>query len=140
MVLAKLARLDTTTQEYADLAETLNVQSAELSHSIRAYRDGLEFDPRRLNEIEERLASLDFLSDPEAYRRQEQLRAMHIAAGAIIRFAERHAEKARELALQEEDPQRRAELERIAEVCTRVPAHAPRDFWEAIQALSLLPI
>lgn len=86
------------------------------------------------HEIEERLASLDFLSDPEAYRRQEQLRAMHIAAGAIIRFAERHAEKARELALQEEDPQRRAELERIAEVCTRVPAHAPRDFWEAIQA------
>ncbi len=58
MVLAKLARLDTTTQEYADLAETLNVQSAELSHSIRAYRDGLEFDPRRLNEIEERLEVL----------------------------------------------------------------------------------
>lgn len=85
-------------------------------------------------EIEQRLASLDYLHDPEAYRRQEQLRAMHIAARAIIRFAERHAEKARELALQEEDPQRRAELERIAEVCARVPAHAPRDFWEAIQA------
>ncbi|MEW6578721.1 MAG: DNA repair protein RecN [Chloroflexota bacterium] len=58
IVLAKLARLDTTTQEYADLAETLSVQSAELSRSIRAYRDGLEFDPRRLNEIEERLEVL----------------------------------------------------------------------------------
>ncbi|MCL4237425.1 MAG: DNA repair protein RecN [Anaerolineae bacterium] len=58
IVLTKLARLDATAQEYADLAETLSVQSAELSRSIRAYRDGLEFDPRRLNEIEERLEVL----------------------------------------------------------------------------------
>ena len=33
----------------------------------------------------------------------------------------------------ETDPQRRAELEKIAEVCTHVPAHAPRDFHEALQ-------
>ena len=33
----------------------------------------------------------------------------------------------------EADPQRKAELERIAEVCDWVPAHAPRDFWEALQ-------
>ena len=39
----------------------------------------------------------------------------------------------RELAQQESDPQRKQELERIAEVCTHVPAHAPRDFWEALQ-------
>ena len=58
---------------------------------------------------------------------------MSICADALIRFAERHAEKARELAQQETDPQRRAELERIAEVCSHVPAHAPRDFWEALQ-------
>ena len=59
---------------------------------------------------------------------------MRIALDAVIRFAERHAEKARELAEVEADPVRKAELERIAEVCTRVPAHAPRDFWEALQA------
>jgi pyruvate-formate lyase len=28
---------------------------------------------------------------------------------------------------------RRQELKRIAEVCSHVPAHAPRDFWEALQ-------
>ncbi len=33
----------------------------------------------------------------------------------------------------ESDPERKAELERIAEVCAWVPAHAPRDFWEALQ-------
>jgi formate C-acetyltransferase len=37
------------------------------------------------------------------------------------------------MAEREPDAQRRAELERMAEICTHVPAHAPRDFWEALQ-------
>jgi len=84
-------------------------------------------------DIDRSLERLDFLSDPAAYDKQEQLKAMRICADALIRFAERHAERARELAQQETDPQRKEELERIAQVCTHVPAHAPRDFWEALQ-------
>ncbi len=80
------------------------------------------------------LADLDYLNDREAYDRQEELKGMAIAADAVIRFAERHAEKARALAAPETEPARHAELERIAEVCAWVPAHAPRDFWEALQA------
>jgi len=85
-------------------------------------------------DIETALARLDFFNDPEAYEKQQELKAMFIAAGGVIRFAERHAELARELAAREADPRRKAELERIAEVCSRVPAHAPRSFWEALQA------
>jgi len=85
-------------------------------------------------DIARAMSGLDYLNDPDAYAKQEELRAMEIAADAIIRFAGRHAETARALALIEEDAERRRELERIAEVCTRVPAHAPRDFWEALQA------
>ncbi|MDY6874644.1 MAG: trans-4-hydroxy-L-proline dehydratase [Chloroflexota bacterium] len=84
-------------------------------------------------DIQQNLKNLDYLNDPEAYDKQEQLRAMLICANALIRFAERHAEKARELAQQETDLQRKQELERIAEVCSHVPAHAPRDLWEALQ-------
>jgi formate C-acetyltransferase len=84
-------------------------------------------------EIEEHLHSLDYLNDPQAYDKQEQLQAMRICADALIRYAERHAEKARELASQAADARRRQELERIAEICTRVPANAPHDFWEALQ-------
>lgn len=84
-------------------------------------------------EIEEALAKLDYLFDSQAYARQEELKAMYIAAGALIRFGERHAEKAAALARAESDPQRKAELERIAGVCSWVPAHAPRDLWEALQ-------
>jgi pyruvate formate-lyase/glycerol dehydratase family glycyl radical enzyme len=80
------------------------------------------------------LERLDFGNDPEAFSKQEELRAMLVAADAVMVFAERHARKAGEMAAEESNPRRKAELERIAEVCHRVPAHAPRDFWEAIQA------
>ena len=96
----------------------------------KIYRKGmLDFQ----QDIQRSLGSLDYLSDPQAYSKQEELKAMLICADAIIRFAERHAEAARELARHESDPQRQAELQRIAEVCAHVPAHAPRDFWEALQ-------
>jgi pyruvate formate-lyase/glycerol dehydratase family glycyl radical enzyme len=96
----------------------------------KIYRKGfLDFK----QDIQQSLDSLDCFNDPEAYDRQEELRAMDICVDALIRFAERHAEAARELARQEKDPHRKKELERIAEVCSHVPAHAPRDFWEALQ-------
>ena len=96
----------------------------------KIYRKGmLDFQ----QDIQHSLESLDFFNDPQACAKQEELKAMLICADALIRFAERHAEKARELAAKESDPQRKAELARIAEVCSHVPAHAPRDFWEALQ-------
>jgi formate C-acetyltransferase len=86
------------------------------------------------SEVETSLSRLDFLNDPEAFLKQEELRAMWTAAGAVIRFAERHAAKAEEMAAHESNPHRQAELRKIADVCRHVPAHAPRDFWEALQA------
>jgi formate C-acetyltransferase len=85
-------------------------------------------------EIRCALAALDFLGDPDAFAKQQELEAMLVCTEALVRFAERHAEQARELAAAERDPARRAELERIAAVCSRAPAHAPRDFHEALQA------
>jgi len=79
------------------------------------------------------IEKLDFLNDPEAWAKREELKAMDITADALIRFGERHSEKARAMAAQEKDPQRKAELEKIAETCAWVPAHAPRNFWEALQ-------
>jgi pyruvate formate-lyase/glycerol dehydratase family glycyl radical enzyme len=84
-------------------------------------------------DIQHSLENLDYLNDPDAYDKQEQLKAMDICAGALIRFAERHAEKAQELAEHETDPQRKQELERVAAICSHVPAHPPRDLWEALQ-------
>ncbi len=84
-------------------------------------------------QIQAHLDRLDFINDPEATDKQEELRGMSISCDAAILFAERHAELAEQMASQEKDPKRVAELKKIAEVCRWVPAHAPRTFHEAIQ-------
>src|SRR5574342_204639 len=72
----------------------------------KIYRRGmLDFQ----TEIECRLAALDFLQDPEAYDKQQELIAMRVASQASIRLAERHADLATKQAEAESDLQRRAE-------------------------------
>ena len=94
------------------------------------YRKGmLDFK----KEIAARIAALDYLHDPAAADRAEQLTAMDIACDAAVLFAERHAALAEQQAAAENRAGRRAELQRMAEVCRHVPAHAPRDLWEALQ-------
>ena len=84
-------------------------------------------------DIADARAKLDFINDPEATAKDEQLQGMSISCDAVVAFAERHAKLAEEKAAAETDPKRKAELLKIADVCHRVPAHAPRDFWEAVQ-------
>lgn len=85
------------------------------------------------NDIDKTLDGLDFINDPEAYNRQEELKAMRICCDAIINYAKRHAEKALELSEKERDPKRKKELQEIVRICSRVPAHAPETFREALQ-------
>jgi formate C-acetyltransferase len=97
----------------------------------KIYRRGLlDFE----TDIDRHLNELDYLGDQEIYRKQEELRSMSIAIGALLTLARRYSEKANALALEEKDPKRKFELHTIAEICCRVPAHAPRNFWEALQA------
>jgi trans-4-hydroxy-L-proline dehydratase len=84
-------------------------------------------------QIANSLAKLDFLRDPLATDKREELLAMDIACDAIILFARRHAELANKMAMRETDPRRHQELGQIAEICRWVPARAPRTFREAIQ-------
>jgi formate C-acetyltransferase len=97
----------------------------------KIYRKGLlDFKA----DVQAALDRLDYLNDPDAYAKGEELGAMRLTIEAVIRNAELHAEAAERLAANESDPIRRAELERIAANCRRVPAHAPRDLWEALQS------
>ncbi len=79
------------------------------------------------------IQNLDFYNDPDAFSKREQLKGMDIAADAMIMYAKRHSEKAIKLAEKETNPTRKRELEKIAEICSHVPAQAPRTFWEALQ-------
>jgi formate C-acetyltransferase len=85
------------------------------------------------NDIKLSIEKLDFLNDPDAYKKREELKAMDISCDAIISFALRHADKLEELSEKETDSIRKIELKEIAEVCRRVPANAPQNFHEALQ-------
>ncbi len=105
----------------------------------KIYRKGLlDF----IHEIQEQIDSLDFYSDPSAYDKREELKAMRIAADAVIQYARRHAATAREMAGQIDSNGNRtvkggndriSELNAIAEICEKVPANAPETFQEALQ-------
>ncbi|MBQ8637953.1 MAG: glycyl radical protein [Lachnospiraceae bacterium] len=84
-------------------------------------------------EIDEALAALDYLHDPEALDKKCQLNAMKLAADAIIVLAGRYADLAEELAKTQEDSIRKEELQQIAINCRRVPAERPKTYWQAIQ-------
>ncbi len=75
---------------------------------------------------------------PKEYADQvANLQGMILANEAFARFGKRYAQYAIELARKEQDPQRKKELEQIAEVCTRVPAEPARTFHEALQSFFL---
>jgi len=80
---------------------------------------------KRMNELDQR--------DSEYSDKIEELKAMDIVADAIILYAKRYADKLERMAEREKDARRKEELKQMAEICRRVPANAPRTFWEALQ-------
>ncbi|MFH0730053.1 MAG: pyruvate formate lyase family protein [Pseudomonadota bacterium] len=72
--------------------------------------------------------------------RRDFYRAVLITLDAAIAYSKRYAELARRMAVKETDARRRSELERIAEVCERVPEHPAKDWREALQSVFMLQV
>ena len=85
-------------------------------------------------EAEAGLAALDPLSPRDEVEKKPFLEAVVIVSDAIIHWARRHASLARDLAGREANPQRRRELQDLAEICEHVPEHPARSFHEAVQS------
>jgi formate C-acetyltransferase len=71
---------------------------------------------------------------PDCLAKRQFLESVILACRGAILFAGRYAADARRLAATEADPVRRAELERIAAILTRVPALPAETFQEALQS------
>jgi len=85
-------------------------------------------------EAQIKLAALD-LNDPQvALEKAPFLEAIIIVADAIVIWAKRHAALAAQLAQQEPDKHRKAELQQIAKICEQVPENPARTFYEAVQS------
>jgi pyruvate formate-lyase/glycerol dehydratase family glycyl radical enzyme len=72
--------------------------------------------------------------------KQDFYRAVLISIDAAIAYSKRYADLAREKAAKENNPKRKQELERIAEVCAKVPANPARNWWEAVQSVWMLHV
>ena len=57
---------------------------------------------------------------------------------AVIEHSEKYSELAQSLAEKEKDERRKAELEKIAEICKKVPAYPAESFYEAIQSVHFI--
>lgn len=86
-----------------------------------------------IDDIQHSIEQLDFINDPKAFDKREELTAMAITARALIMWANRHAEKLEKLARKATSPHEKAELLYLSEICRKVPANAPQTFHEAIQ-------
>lgn len=84
-------------------------------------------------DVKNALSQLDFKNDPKAIERREELKAMDIAADALIAFANRYADELEYIAAKEKDSKRKDELVEMARICRKVPAHAPSTFHEMLQ-------
>lgn len=79
-LLSKLANIDPQLKEDYDLAEEVAAQTEELALSLRRYAESVEYNPGRLNELEERL---------------ELIGALKRRYGVSVQLVLEYAEKAR---------------------------------------------
>lgn len=86
-----------------------------------------------IDEVNEAIEKLDY-TDPDAIAKKQFYDAIIITYTAAINFGHRYADKAKEMANAETNPQRKAELEQIAKNLQRVPEYGATTFWEAIQS------
>ncbi len=86
------------------------------------------------DETVERLNKAD-LSHPEDMKKSLFWKAVVEICDAVIVFAQRYSAEAKKLATLQTDSKRKKELEKIALICDRVPAHPSRNFYEALQAI-----
>lgn len=96
----------------------------------KIYKKGM-LDIQR--DIQSAFKDLDADHDPLVQSKKAELKAMHIAADAIMIYAERYRVFLSSLAKQVTSSPIKQELENLAFICGRVPANAPETFHEALQ-------
>jgi len=93
-----------------------------------------------IREAEEKLKELGTSLPSDYVQQKDFLEAVIIALKASIKWAERYAVKAEELAKEEKDKERKKELEEIARICRKVPANPASTFREALQSFIFVHI
>jgi pyruvate formate-lyase/glycerol dehydratase family glycyl radical enzyme len=108
-------------------------EQRSMGHTVLGYKLFRAGFIKLREEIAESISKLDYLNDPQAFDKGEELQAMDIACNAIIMYANRYADELENLSSQTTDPSRKIELMKMSAVCRKVPAYAPETIHEMLQ-------
>lgn len=110
----------------------LNAGDAHLAVNYeRLLAEGLKGYEERTKALKD---ALDF-TDPESVDKNEFYKSVLIVIEAVHHFALRYSRLAEELAGKEKDPKRKAELEEMSRICSKVPYEPASSFKEAVQSV-----
>jgi pyruvate formate-lyase/glycerol dehydratase family glycyl radical enzyme len=87
-----------------------------------------------IEEAKAEIEKLKGLKNEDDFEKIEFLNSGIICCEAVITLAKRYAKLAKEMAGKEKNAKRKAELNKIAEICEWVPANPARTFYEALQS------
>lgn len=85
-----------------------------------------------IKEAKEHISHLNDIT-AENIKKKEFYESVILTSEGIIAFANRYSQKAKEMAAVENDENRKNELIKISEICSKVPEAPPATFYEAIQ-------
>lgn len=127
------SRSQTTFASHYDGKDTLSPNHEKLLYT--GLNGVIEDAKRKLEEIDvgKSVEALRGVGIEELVKKRAFYEAIIIANKAVISFAERYSELAKELAQKEPDVKRKDELLKISEICRWVPANPPRTLHEALQ-------
>lgn len=102
---------------------------------VHDYKKGIDIGFEAIKkEAEKKLSDLDEFNPADTIDKAEFLQSIIIVSDAIILWAKRHGDKAKELAQKESDAKRKEELLEISRICYKVPRFPAESFHEALQA------
>ena len=128
--LSQLEQLDPSLRQNLESLDTLTHQVDELARALRNYRDGIEYSPERLHELEERLNLINGLKRKYGGSIGEIL-AYGERAAEELETLDRSEERAEELKSQETDL--RSQAGRLAGQLSQARQHAAKSLADAIQ-------
>ena len=128
--LSQLEQLDPSLRQNLESVDALMHQVDELARALRSYRDGIEYSPDRLHELEERLDLINRLK-----------RKYGSTIGEILAFGERASQELEKLYHREErveglkarEMDLRRQVGRVAGQLSEARQHAARGLADAIQ-------
>ncbi len=109
-----------------------------IAHAVMDYPRLISMGLRKYIELSnEQIESYEKVlgSEPHADEKIAFYKSIIIISKALINYANKFAVKAEEMANKETNPNRKAELKKIAETCRNVPENSPKNMQEAVQFL-----